>query len=321
MNFGRLSKMRQLGCAMAACCLGTTAAFSTSAFAQSAKPAMSLDSVMKTKIYDSGLIMLKEMDLAFAPEGPVDAKIVIRSSTGEATELGFFPDYRYTVAVFGKLQPQNHTRATLKPGQYDYEVHINNEVVTKVPFSVEAGSSNDDPFNPKTTYKFVGPWQKYGYFLYSDFKDIQSVRLYFFAGASDLPMGKKSAPVGVKVFRNGEMIGHSPETVGFLGNDWLGHYELLLMEPHTRDTQYKTPPLPKTELEKDGKYKLEIYLKETGEVIRQFAFESAGGKMIPLPQTVLGYEPHVDYIAPRVVKPGSSTYEFVEAFWVADPTK
>jgi hypothetical protein len=116
--------------------------------------------------------------------------------------------------------------------------------------------------------------------------------------------------------RNGKVVAHSKATTGMLDHEWLRRHTELLFHPHDAKGAPNARLFAKTDLEQTGSYRLTVELKETGKIIRDYSFSAAGGKLVPHPRTALGYEPHVDYIPPRVIRKGSSTYAFEEAFWI-----
>ncbi len=284
--------------------------------AASGAPAIGWDSILQTKIYENGYLGFNEYDLIFAPPGQVDANVVIKSKKSEVAKFDFFPDYRYTQAVFGRIQPVNHSEYTFTPGDYSMEFYVSGELATRVPFKVVADAPSGDAFNPEPTLRFVGPWQKFAYLTFKPFKDIEAVEFSFWAGSGDLPVGITRAPVNARLTRNGKLVAHSKETQGMLDHEMARRHALPLFQPHERREEANVALLTKTDIEQNGTYKLTLELTETGEVIRSFNFKSKGGKLVPLPRTELGYKPRADYIAPRVGKIGSTTYEFIEAYWL-----
>ncbi|MFC2953221.1 hypothetical protein ACFOOP_14895 [Marinicaulis aureus] len=295
---------------------GTAASGGAPAAANSQGPTVGLDSILQTKIYYSGFLGFNEYDLIFAPPGQVDAKVVIKSKNDPVAEFGFFPDYRYREGVFARMQPVNHSEYTFTPGEYVMEFYVSGELATRTPFKVVADAPSGDAFNPEQTFRFVGPWQDFAYLTFTPFKDTETVNFSFWAGSGDLSAGQTRAPVNAKLTRNGKLVAHSKVTQGMLDHEMARRHTLLLFHPHERKDEANVPALTKTDLQENGNYKLTLELTETGEVIRSFSFKAKGGELVPLPRTVLGYTPRADYIAPRVVKAGSSNYEFVEAYWL-----
>ena len=67
--------------------------------------------------------------------------------------------------------------------------------------------------------------------------------------------------------------------------------------------------------DKDGELVLRVFRTSDDGLIRAFRLPIAAGKLQQHPRAVLGYEPQMDFILPRVPEPGGSSYELIEAFW------
>jgi hypothetical protein len=68
----------------------------------------------------------------------------------------------------------------------------------------------------------------------------------------------------------------------------------------------------------DGAYEIRITRGSDGALLRSYDFDVKGGELVPLPETRFGHEPGIDYLLPRTVKRGASSFEFVEAIWIKD---
>lgn len=284
------------------------------------QPTIGLDSFMKTTLYKNGGLYLTEYDLIFAPQGGAQTKAVVKSKGKEVASFGFFPEYRYGQGVFGRLKAENHASATLAPGDYVMEFTVEGELATSVPFKVVADAASDDPFNPEQTVHFEGPWQQFAYLTFKPFKETETVNVNFWVSSSDIDSDKRSEPVSVKLKRNGKLVAHSRVTQGLVtNNEILRKNDLTLYHPHERKDEYRAVVFSKEDLSQNGKYTLSVELTDSGKVLRDFKFSAKGGQLTPHPRTELGYKPRADYIAPRVLKPGTTTYEFVEAYWIETP--
>jgi len=286
------------------------------------QPSVTLQSVLDMDVYESGFMGFDYTDVAFAPAGTAAASIRVLGGSGQQiAEFGYFPNYKVTAAVFGRLQPENHSEFTFQTGDYALEFVVNGTAATRVPFSVVAKSTSDDPFNPGSTVRFVGPWQKWAYFTFEESNDVLPASVTFWAGASDMPPGQIRGPILTKLKRNGEVVAHSKISTGMLDHEWLRAHKTLLFHPHDQKTEPNAKYFGKSDLSQTGDYVLTVEMKETGEVIRSFAFQAANNQLVPNPRTVLGYQPHTDYIPSRVIQRGASSYAFQEAFWIAAPSE
>jgi hypothetical protein len=66
-----------------------------------------------------------------------------------------------------------------------------------------------------------------------------------------------------------------------------------------------------------GAFELNVTRSSDGAVLRDFTVTVAEGQIAPLASTQLGFEPPTDFIAPRVLRKGSTVYEFEDAIWIA----
>lgn len=284
--------------------------------AKESLPTVGLDSLLQTSIYDNGFMALSEYDLIFAPQSELDARAVIKSKNKEVASFGFFPNYRYTQSVFGRMQPENHAEHQFTPGDYVLEFYVSGDLATRLPFEVVADEPSDDPFNPEQTMRFKGPWQDYAYFTFPAYKDEFTTNVSFWGGSGDLPAGQTRAAVNVKLKRNGKLVAHSKLNQGMLDHEMARRHVLTLFQPHERKGEANAELFSRANLEENGNYKLTVELTDDNQVIREFDFKAKGGKLVAHPRTELGYKPRADYIAPRVIKLGTTTYEFVEAYWM-----
>ncbi|MBI1392958.1 MAG: hypothetical protein GC152_09485 [Alphaproteobacteria bacterium] len=311
----RPAVMTTLGAMLSA---GLSAVSATGAAAQERQPVVGWRGLLDVYIDETGFMALNPMDLTFAPPPPLDARMTVKSVDGGAVaEWSFYPDYINADAVFARMQPANPADHAFEVGDYVAETTVAGATASRMTFSVVSKSTSDDPFDPGETLTFEGPWQRFGYFTFTPYAKAarEAVELHFWAGLSDAPAGAARAPLRVEVMRNGEIIGHNRKSVPTLGGAWMDRQAAPLFEPH-KDNDPNALPLAKSDLERDGTYAVTITRDGDGAVIRQFRFVSAGGKMTPHPRTVPGYEPHTDYITPRVIREGTTGYDFEEAFWL-----
>ncbi len=315
--------MSRLHCIVAAALAAAAlvpALISTPAAAQGPKPAVTLDSVLNFFIYDSGLMRMHFTDVAFAPEGAVNASVAIRDGGGaEIASWSYYEDYRVRQAVFGRMSPNNQAQHTFAAGDYALEFVIAGETATRIPFSVETHSTSDDPFNPGTKLKFVGPWQKWAYLAPNGQDADSAAAIHFWAGKSDFDGDGRPPATYARVYRNGTLIAHSNPRTGDIWTKPAQRSRYFFQKPHEAAKSHLAPNVTIADLSQDGAYRITIDVVETGETIREFAYRAEGGKIVPHPRTVLGHQPRTEYIPPRVPVFGGSTYEFTEAHWIAAP--
>ncbi len=296
-------------------------ALSGSAAAASAPPpAFTYDTLLNMYFDDeNGLISITNIDLAFAPEGEINASVaVVNSDNTVVKSYKFYPDPRWRNGVFARLSEVGPADITLtEPGVYNIVFLIDGKPVTRLPVVLEQTSEGDDPFDPVKTYRFYGFWQLYGYLTMGEYGDKPVPDLNFWLGGRDLPEGKDKDGYTATLKRDGEVVAHSKRTQGHF-ND--GHYKrtkIRLFHPHTeRESPNALVFMLSDWTETDGDYKLDITRKSDGKLIRSFTVTVKDGKIENLPATKLDFEPHIDYIVPRALDRGANTYGFVEATWL-----
>lgn len=279
-------------------------------------PAIEWRSMLNLYADDNGYLALENTDLVFAPAAQPDAAVVVKDGSGATiTEWSFYPDYQNKAAVFARLQPENEASASFTPGSYSFEYLIDGAVVTRMDFEVKASTVSDDPFNPGSSIMFDGPWQDLGFFVFDETQNHGThAEFRFWAGRSDLGDDVKRTGLRVEIARNGEVVGHTRAGVPYLTDENISEKRAPLLVPHEGHDPARR--LDRKALETDGNYTITVSREEDGGVIRRFSYQAKGGKIVPLPRTTLGYKPHTDYIPPRTLKAGTTTYEFTEAVWV-----
>lgn len=286
-------------------------------------PAVTWRSALNVDVYESGFLGFSQPNVAFAPKQPGACSIVIREQGGEVLKsIGFyagrFDGWANRSGVFASLQPENPAEHTFEAGEYVIEYYIADQFATRVPFTVEPHTESDDPFDPASTLRFVGPWQHWAYFVFDEQDDgSQIVEMSLWAGASDLGHGESGVPVSAVIERDGETVARTKRGNGFyIDHVWMKRRDAQIFVDHAEGDELGTAFLTRAELEKDGDYRVTITREDDGTVLRKFTFAAQDGALVPHPRTVLGYEPHPDYIAPRVLREGTTTFEFEEAFWI-----
>lgn len=284
------------------------------------EPAVTYQSML-TNIYfddESGLISVRDIDLAFAPEGEINASVALVDSTNTVVASHkFYPDPRWREGVFARLTEVGPADFQVKePGVYNIVFLVDGKPVSRLPVALEQTSAGDDPFNPVKTFRFYGLWQVYAYINMDTLRDEPFPQLNLWLGERDLAEGEKKDMFKVFLKRDGEVVAHSKKTQGFFNE---GHYErskTSLYHPHTdREVPNAKAFMLSDWTSEDGSYTIEVTRNHDDALIRKFSFTVTDGEISSLPNVAIGFEPQVDYIVPRVTKRGANKYEFVEAIW------
>ncbi|MFK7758610.1 MAG: hypothetical protein AB8C13_01540 [Phycisphaerales bacterium] len=284
------------------------------------QPAFTYQSMLNIYFDDeSGLISVRDMDLAFAPEGEINASVVVTNSENTVLKsYKFYPDPRWREGVFARLTENGPADFELtEPGVYNIIFLVDGKPVSRLPVALEQTSAGDDPFDPVKTYEFYGLWQVYGYLTMSSLRDEPFPQLNLWLGGRDLPDGETKEMFHATLKSGEEVIAHSKETQGFFNEGHYEHSKIALYHPHTkRELPNASGFMLSDWTKEDGEYRLEITRQSDDQLIRSFKITVKDGKIQNLPMTALDTEPHIDYITPRVTEKGANMYGFVEAIWL-----
>jgi hypothetical protein len=283
-------------------------------------PAVTYDSFLNTDFYPNGSLMLSEFDLAFLPEGPANVQVAVVDAEGK--NLGahrFYPDARMTQGAIRRLQVEGTPQVQLtEPGVYGIVVLVDSKPVSRFPFALKEVSKSDDPFNPSTTYGFVGMWERLAYFGPETYQGRKVPELNLWLGGLDMSDPTTfRAPFMVLLRKDGEVIAHSKRRTNSFQNGHYRKYRTLLYQPHDEQAEPNAVPMDYDALLQDGSYELVVMRSDDQVAVRRFVFEVTDGAIEALPQTKMDYEPRMDYIAPRVPVPSSSSYEFHAVDWIS----
>lgn len=299
-------------------CIAVLACMAQPSLAQP-KPALIFESMLNTYFdEESGLISFTEYDFAFIPEGKLNASVAVVNSENTVVEsFPFFEDFRFTEGVFGRAKVQGPANVTLtEPGVYNIVFLIDGEPASRLPVILEQTSESDDPFDPVKKFQFRGFWQVYGYLTMNEFKEEVHPTLSFWVGMQDLAEGDTKDMFTATLKRGDEVLGHSKETLGYISNEHYKRVDIDIFKPHDRRGIPNAEFVTLDDWTEPGEYTIEITRQSDNTLIRKFHFTSEDGKIQPLENSAMDFEPRVDYMVPRVTNRSTQNYDFEEAIWV-----
>ena len=289
--------------------------------AQENPPAVIFEGLMDSYFgQDDGFVVFGDYDIAFAPEGQVDAIVGVVNSDGEVlAQFPFYPDYKIREGVFGRIQVVGPADIQLtEPGLYTMVFVMDGEPITRFPFLLEQSGDGSDPFDPEKTYVFDGYWRTLAHITTGSVNDQPIPIFSVWLGGIDM-----SSPDTFQEFfeadllRDGVLVAHAKKQTSSYGNGQFGRQEVIIYQPHDEKQAPNAIAFTMADMSVDGSYELNVSRVSDGAQLRSFRFEVSGGEIVPLPRTQLGYEPAPDYIVPRVTRKGSTVYEFEEVIWIA----
>lgn len=291
------------------------------ALAQNYAPAIDQTSLLNMRFFESGLFRFDDATVAFAPPGQVDVQVEVTDAAGKSiAKFEHFPDYVYTATSFGRIRVKGPADVQMSaPGKYQIQYIINGKPSTRLPFTVKVDGSGD-PFDPAKKYQFDGPWRSLAYIWMRPYKNTTIPDVVFWTGKPDLKAGTTKDKTIAKLFFNGKMIAHSIRAQGQITAEHYKQSTHTFVAPHVDRRAHEAPPFTREKLA-NGNYNIRIERQSDNALLRNFTFKVANGQIQPIKRAVLGYQPHEDFVVPRVPVFGSSTYEFKPAIWINDPNR
>jgi len=284
-------------------------------------PAVTFESMMNSFFGDkNGLVSFTEYDVAFPPKGKVVKGLAgILGPDGKVlAKFPILPDYRVRKGVFGRIQVQGPADVRLtKPGNYTMVFAMGGKAISRLSFKLIQTGAGTDPFNPVKTYAFDGLWRRLGYIVAAGTKAEPIPEFWIWLGQLDKADAKKFQEYFMAhLMRGGKVIAHSKRTQGNFGHKHFQRTRFSLYHPHTKRQTPNAIFYSMKDLLRDGKYQLRITRRDDKKLLRDFQIVVAKGKLLTIKRTELGYKPATDLIVPRVVKSGTTGYEFHAATWI-----
>lgn len=299
--------------------------FVSTARAQGRKPAVEMTSLLGAGLDRSGALTLMNFDLVFGPADGANVEITLKTAAGE--EIKSFetrPEYLASRDAFSRVMVNGALYARLDAGSYLLDFVVEDELATRFPFDVVSEGDDGDAFTTSDKKQFIGPWQELAYLHFtkahnfSADTEYKAVNFRMWGSKDDLSPDSSGEKLTATLTRDGELMGHSKEPVGFLSNNKpVNRVDMVIFQPHGKEEEANVLGVSEAELlGGDHTYQLTVKRQEDGAVIRDFTFESKGGELVPLPRTDLDHTPHHEYLAPRAAVLGSQNYEFEPVHWL-----
>jgi hypothetical protein len=287
----------------------------SAAMGQAYKPAIEFDSLMQLNFYENnGGFMVDNLQVVFPPAGLQKGSFVITRAGGGAVStvpLRLDQPTLNNFTAFGMFRPEAVGTAELgQPGDYIMSVVINGQPVTSLPFTLKKESSTD-PFNPKTTFIREGPWRDLGFVSVRSGDAESHLEFCWWTSLRELTAGTNRPMVTLHLMLGAQEVAATRSPVVITQSDWQYFHQELVV-PVTPVKWMTLPDLTK----RDGTYTL--IAKANGQPFKSYKLEVKGGQVQRLPRNSLEFEPHTDFISPKVVDTKtSSAYSLREMFWMS----
>ena len=284
---------------------------------QAYKPAIEYQSFMQLRFYENqGGFLVEDLEVVFPPNGARKADFVIsRAGGGVVASVPLrleTPLASYT--AFGMFKPNGvpGNAPIGEPGDYVLSVQLDGQPITTLPFTMKR-ESNNDPFNPRTTFVREGPWRDLAYFSNRPEEPDSHLEFNWWTSLRELPPGTKRPLVTLHILHGGQEIAATRSPVVISQTDWQFFYQEFHF-PAEKQVRWMTlADLTK----RDGEYT--VVAKVNGQPFKTYKAEVRGGQLQRHPRNRLGLEPHTDFISPRLVDTSSrstSSYTMRDTYWV-----
>ncbi|HEX8118218.1 MAG TPA: hypothetical protein VF521_13165 [Pyrinomonadaceae bacterium] len=299
-------------------CIVAAACGAAAGQAQTYKPAIEFQSFMQLRFYEErGGFLVEDLEVVFPPAGSKKATFIVTRASGAAAASVPLrlesPLAAYT--MFGRYVPDGvpGNANVGEPGDYVLSVQVDGQAVTTLPFSLKK-ESNNDPFNPRTTFVREGPWRDLAYFSDRTEQPGSNLRFNWWTSLRELPAGTpQRALVTLHITQGAQEVAATRGPVVVSQTDWQffsQEFEVLGVKPVHWLTLADL-------LKKDGEYT--VVAKVNGKPFKTYRAEVRGGQLQRHARNALDTQPHTDFISPRMVDTSAGTtsrYVMLDTYWV-----
>ena len=290
------------------------------AAAQSHPVTFSMQSILNGFFGETGIVRFDFYDAAFVPEAEAfDAEVVLADEDG--TILARHPFRQYyeledqvfaQVSVVGPAEVQ-----LVEPGLYNIFFLVEGEIVTRMPFVLHEAGDGGDPFTSERSWSFDGFWRQLGYLTEASSAGYQGPEVTFWTGGLDLADPDTPEAVVAVLYDGADVLFHSKRSAGVISPGRFARQSFHLFHPHDANAEANAEVMTMADLTaRDGDYVLRVLRRADNAVIRAFHITVENGAVRQHPRAILGYEPQMDFLLPRVTRHGQSLYGLVEAVWL-----
>lgn len=295
--------------------LTVLAALSSVTFGQVAKPSAEYRSLLKMRFSEgNGAFLVEGLQIVFPPGGDERALLTVNRSSGEeVVSLPLRCESYSSFPLFGDLVP-NDAPGLVKLGQsgdFVLTITVTGRVITRFPFTLKV-EPDGDPYDPPRKFLRDGPWRDLAYFSVPVNSPTAKVEFNWWMSLRELPIGMTIPLVSIHLMRGSLEIASSRDRVALDNTDWQ-FFTSELIQTTRSGVQYLTlGGLAK----RDGDYLLIV--EANGKPIKSYQVGVKGGRLQRPDQSRLDFEPHVDFMSPRLINTSARTgsYDLMDIYWV-----
>ena len=281
---------------------------------QLARPAAEYHSLLNMRFSETGVLSLKGLQLVFPPQGREPMLLTISRSSGE--ELFRLPlrfESYSSFPVFGELAPIDELGEInlRQAGDFVLTIKIADRAITRLPFTVR--DEREGPYEMPKKFLREGPWRDLAYFSVRSDDPSANIDFNWWMSLRELQIGMTNPLVTIRLMRGSREIARSRDPVAPNSIDWQFFTSALIQTRNSGPRYLTLDELTK----RDGDYLLIV--EANGEPIKSYRVEVKGGQLQRPDQSRLDFEPHVDFISPRLIDTStsfSSHYPIRDVYWV-----
>ena len=284
---------------------------------QSVSPAAEYQSLLNMRFSEGkGGFLIGGLQVVFPPGGDERAMLTVNRSSGqEVFSVPLRVESYLSCPIFGHLVVENGEPMGIElgqPGDFVLTIKVADRVITRLRFTLKV-EPDDNPYDPPKKFLREGPWRDLAYFSVPTDNSSANVDFNWWMSLRELPIGMTNSLVTIHLLRGSREIARSPDRVALNSSDWQ-FFTRELVQTTKKGTQYLTLG----ELARnDGDYLLIV--EANGKPIKSYRVKVQDGRLQRADQSRLDFEPHVDFMSPRLIDASASSdahYLMRDVYWV-----
>lgn len=283
---------------------------------QLARPAVEYHSLLNMRFSEgNGEFLVEGLQIVFPPGGDERPMLTVNRSSGEEViSLPLRFESYSSPPLFGKLVP-NDEPGGIKLGQsgdFVLTIKVADQVITRLPFTLRV-EPDGDAYDPPKKFLREGPWRDLAYFSVPTDNPSANVDFNWWMSLRELPIGMTNPLVTLHLMRGSLEIASSPDCLALNSSDWQFFTSELIQTTKSGPEQLTLGKLAK----RDGDYLLIV--EANGKPIKSYPVEVKDRRLQRADQSRLDFEPHVDFISPRLIDTSArsdSHYLMRDVYWV-----
>jgi hypothetical protein len=267
-------------------------------FGQLARPAAEYRSLLNMRFSEAdGEFRVEGLQLVFPPAGDKLAVLTVNKSSGEQMfSLPLRFESHSSSPIFADLVPDGEAKAIKlrQSGDFVLIIVIGDDVVTRLPFTLKV-EPNGNAYDPPKRFLREGPWRDLAYFSIPLDRATANVDFNWWMSLRELPIGMTNPLVAIHLMKDSREVARSRDRVVLNNDDWQFFTSEL-----TRMTKTSSQQLTLADLNRrDGEYQLIV--EANGTPIKSYRVMVEGGRFQRVEQSRLDFEPHADFMSPRLL--------------------